>query len=175
MFALTSKSFWFGAHGRVLLLCYSDWYLLLLAEKAFGDDGNLRQPKELSINKVGHGKLWSCCLLIFCGGLDIFSIWKLPTHFFIKTNLVMNGVLVYIVYLYVQHCMRLNQPLKNSPALRNFLVWCSPWVTRDQWSFSPCTFLRYSSFLLTIWSLFEMMSLWKLFGFLVEISRRLNL
>ncbi|KAK7849376.1 phytanoyl-coa dioxygenase [Quercus suber] len=23
-------------------------------EKAFGDDGNLRQPKELSINKVGH-------------------------------------------------------------------------------------------------------------------------
>jgi hypothetical protein len=25
-------------------------------EKAFGDDGCLRQPKELSINKVGHGK-----------------------------------------------------------------------------------------------------------------------
>lgn len=57
MFALTSKSFWFGAHGIYLLLRYSDWYLLLLAEKAFGDDGNLRQPKELSIHKVGHGKL----------------------------------------------------------------------------------------------------------------------
>ncbi|KAI6689265.1 hypothetical protein NL676_026093 [Syzygium grande] len=24
-------------------------------EKAFGDDGNLKQPKQLSINKVGHG------------------------------------------------------------------------------------------------------------------------
>lgn len=30
-------------------------HLLFLAEKAFGEDGNLKQPKELSINKVGHG------------------------------------------------------------------------------------------------------------------------
>ncbi|KAK2975788.1 hypothetical protein RJ640_026050 [Escallonia rubra] len=27
----------------------------LLTEKAFDDDGNLKQPKQLSINKVGHG------------------------------------------------------------------------------------------------------------------------
>lgn len=27
----------------------------ILAEKAFGDDGNLKQPKQLPINKVGHG------------------------------------------------------------------------------------------------------------------------
>jgi hypothetical protein len=27
----------------------------MTTEKAFGDDGCLRQPKELSINKVGHG------------------------------------------------------------------------------------------------------------------------
>jgi len=27
-----------------------------LLEKAFGDDGNLKQPKQLSLNKVGHGK-----------------------------------------------------------------------------------------------------------------------
>ena len=27
-----------------------------LAEKAFGDDGCLKQPKELSIHKVGHGQ-----------------------------------------------------------------------------------------------------------------------
>lgn len=31
----------------------------LFAEKAFGDDGLLKQPKELSINKVGHG-LFHC-------------------------------------------------------------------------------------------------------------------
>lgn len=35
---------------------------LLLAEKAFGDDGNLKQPKELSINKVGHGMLSRHCI-----------------------------------------------------------------------------------------------------------------
>lgn len=29
----------------------------MLAEKAFGEDGNLKQPKQLSINKVGHGML----------------------------------------------------------------------------------------------------------------------
>ncbi|RWW35741.1 hypothetical protein BHE74_00059289 [Ensete ventricosum] len=28
---------------------------MVIAEKAFGEDGNLKQPKELSINKVGHG------------------------------------------------------------------------------------------------------------------------
>ena len=29
----------------------------LMKEEAFDEHGNLRQPKELSINKVGHGKL----------------------------------------------------------------------------------------------------------------------
>lgn len=29
----------------------------LFAEKAFGEDGNLKQSKQLSINKVGHGML----------------------------------------------------------------------------------------------------------------------
>ena len=27
-----------------------------MTEKAFDDDGKLKQPKQLSINKVGHGK-----------------------------------------------------------------------------------------------------------------------
>jgi len=27
-----------------------------LVEKAFGDDGKLKQPKQLSLNKVGHGE-----------------------------------------------------------------------------------------------------------------------
>ena len=36
--------------------CFSATFnMFFLAEKAFGDDGNLRQPKQLSINKVGHG------------------------------------------------------------------------------------------------------------------------
>jgi len=35
------------------------WYL---AEKAFGDDGSLKQPKQLSINKVGHGMLFENCI-----------------------------------------------------------------------------------------------------------------
>jgi len=47
----------FGSYGWGLLLFCADWYLLLSAEKAFGADGNLKQPKQLSINKVGHGKL----------------------------------------------------------------------------------------------------------------------
>ncbi|CAL9095646.1 unnamed protein product [Musa textilis] len=29
-------------------------FLMVLAENAFGEDGHLKQPKELSINKVGH-------------------------------------------------------------------------------------------------------------------------
>jgi len=33
-----------------------------LAEKAFGDDGSLKQPKQLSINKVGHGTLFENCI-----------------------------------------------------------------------------------------------------------------
>lgn len=41
----------------ICILCANNWQMLYLAEKAFGDDGNLRQPKELSINKVGHGML----------------------------------------------------------------------------------------------------------------------
>lgn len=28
-----------------------------MTEKAFDDNGNLKQPKQLSINKVGHGML----------------------------------------------------------------------------------------------------------------------
>ncbi|RZS04067.1 hypothetical protein BHM03_00034342 [Ensete ventricosum] len=35
-------------------------FLMVIAEKAFGEDGNLKQPKELSINKVGHGLSPSC-------------------------------------------------------------------------------------------------------------------
>ncbi|OAY79795.1 Phytanoyl-CoA dioxygenase 2 [Ananas comosus] len=34
-------------------------------EKAFGEDGCLKQPKELSINKVGHGKV---CSMLFSLG-----------------------------------------------------------------------------------------------------------
>lgn len=36
---------------------------VVLAEKAFDEDGNLKQPKQLSINKVGHGMvlLITCC------------------------------------------------------------------------------------------------------------------
>jgi hypothetical protein len=46
---------------QVYLDLDSDLYLyillfLLLTEKAFGDDGCLKQAKELSINKVGHGQ-----------------------------------------------------------------------------------------------------------------------
>jgi hypothetical protein len=37
---------------------------LSLTEKAYGDDGCLKQPKELSINKVGHGK-YGHCVVIF--------------------------------------------------------------------------------------------------------------
>lgn len=36
---------------------------VVLAEKAFDEDGNLKQPKELSINKVGHGM---AMLTIYC-------------------------------------------------------------------------------------------------------------
>lgn len=39
------------------------------AEKAFDEKRNLKQPKELSINKVGHGKITSCTTCndcIFC-------------------------------------------------------------------------------------------------------------
>lgn len=43
--------------------------VLFLAEKAFDDDGNLKQPKQLSINKVGHGlsqKMINCyCVFLF--------------------------------------------------------------------------------------------------------------
>lgn len=35
------------AIGRLLFIYF--------AEKAFREDGNLKQAKELSINKVGHG------------------------------------------------------------------------------------------------------------------------
>lgn len=31
--------------------------IMQIVEKAYGEDGRLRQPKELSINKVGHGKI----------------------------------------------------------------------------------------------------------------------
>lgn len=36
---------------------------VVLAEKAFDENGNLKQPKQLSINKVGHGMvlLITCC------------------------------------------------------------------------------------------------------------------
>lgn len=43
----------------------------VLTEKAFDEDGNLKQPKQLAINKVGHGNLLfitycqkSCFILI---------------------------------------------------------------------------------------------------------------
>jgi len=32
------------------------FHTISLTEKAYGDDGCLKQAKELSINKVGHGK-----------------------------------------------------------------------------------------------------------------------
>ena len=40
-----------------LLSAFLLWTLVVfwISEKAFGDDGELKQPKELSINKVGHG------------------------------------------------------------------------------------------------------------------------
>ncbi|OAY77983.1 Phytanoyl-CoA dioxygenase 1 [Ananas comosus] len=38
---------------------------VMYAEKAFGEDGCLKQPKELSINKVGHGKV---CSMLFSLG-----------------------------------------------------------------------------------------------------------
>lgn len=43
---------------RFWLFIYMIWvlYFLSMTEKAFDDDGNLKQPKQLSINKVGHGK-----------------------------------------------------------------------------------------------------------------------
>lgn len=54
----------------VFCLCYDlaiSWFQTLksscvfwISEKAFGDDGELKQPKELSINKVGHGNFAKC-------------------------------------------------------------------------------------------------------------------
>lgn len=43
-----------------------------ILEKAFGDDGKLKQPKELSINKVGHGIFQS--LISFFSFL-FYSFW----------------------------------------------------------------------------------------------------
>ncbi|RRT73459.1 hypothetical protein B296_00013671, partial [Ensete ventricosum] len=40
-------------------------FLMVLAENAFGADGHLKQPKELSINKVGHGLSSSCHAIYF--------------------------------------------------------------------------------------------------------------
>ncbi|THG14172.1 hypothetical protein TEA_000748 [Camellia sinensis var. sinensis] len=38
-----------------------------LQEKAFDEDGNLKQPKQLSINKVGHG-MWGILFFFFVLG-----------------------------------------------------------------------------------------------------------
>ncbi|RRT38551.1 hypothetical protein B296_00040136 [Ensete ventricosum] len=45
---------------EVPVVTSSSSFLMVIAEKAFGEDGNLKQPKELSINKVGHGLSPSC-------------------------------------------------------------------------------------------------------------------
>jgi hypothetical protein len=42
------------ARGPHIFFCSFD--TIFITEKAYGDDGCLKQPKELSINKVGHGK-----------------------------------------------------------------------------------------------------------------------
>lgn len=41
--------------------------IMQIVEKAYGEDGRLQQPKELSINKVGHGKItpkYYICILL---------------------------------------------------------------------------------------------------------------
>lgn len=54
-------SFFFeGIEIFILFYCKLGFLLsfinLFYVEKAFGDDGNLKQPKQVSLNKVGHGK-----------------------------------------------------------------------------------------------------------------------
>lgn len=56
---------WVSVKFNLSLLCF-----FLLLEKAFGDDGNLKQPKELSLNKVGHGKPLPLILCVFELGSD---------------------------------------------------------------------------------------------------------
>lgn len=48
----------------------------VLTEKAFDAEGNLKQPKELSINKVGHGMLGSDLMLVECikAAISIFQL-----------------------------------------------------------------------------------------------------
>lgn len=92
-------------------------YLGFFSEKAFGEDGSLKQPKQLSINKVGHGMLWFECsfdvLLWECSFSEHFAL-----HF--DWNWTYNpGVLL------VQHCMRSTQYLRNSLVLRNSQIWCA--------------------------------------------------
>lgn len=68
LFSLTVIIFcWFmeqcGIYGVSCPLKYVASFAVL-TEKAFDHDGNLKQPKELSINKVGHGMLLTLCWLI---------------------------------------------------------------------------------------------------------------
>ncbi|RWV98018.1 hypothetical protein GW17_00039157 [Ensete ventricosum] len=49
-------------------------FLMVLAENAFGADGHLKQPKELSINKVGHGLSSSCHANLIISMFDVHII-----------------------------------------------------------------------------------------------------
>lgn len=49
-------NFFFG-FDVIRFFFFCGFIYLFYVEKAFGDDGNLKQPKQVSLNKVGHGKI----------------------------------------------------------------------------------------------------------------------
>ncbi|KAJ6910770.1 hypothetical protein NC652_021428 [Populus alba x Populus x berolinensis] len=50
----------------VIILLLSEKSYNLKQKKAFGDDGNLKKSKKLSINKVGKGMLFEICRCFRC-------------------------------------------------------------------------------------------------------------
>lgn len=143
----------------MLIFCF-------LAEKAFDEDGNLKQPKQLSINKVGHG-MWRIHIIFFyltkkkkcrcsfawillavSSGVEfndhfvvVFSGWNLFS-WISDCAIVLHGFLWYVLQRY----MRLTRSLKSSLAQRKCRAYCSHSVTRGQLSFSRCIYLRYLFF-----------------------------
>lgn len=66
------------------------WFnVLIYIEKAFGDDGSLKQSKELSINKVGHGLHILSFELFYFAKFNGFSIecFRIPQFFFFFLSL----------------------------------------------------------------------------------------
>ncbi|KAL5663265.1 hypothetical protein ACJX0J_023373, partial [Zea mays] len=55
-FFKSAENISFFFEGRLLegLIYFCSFDTIFITEKAYGDDGCLKQPKELSINKVGH-------------------------------------------------------------------------------------------------------------------------